>query len=187
MAKSWPYLLLLGLAILFFAGAAYLWVSDPGISGDRPLPKDPALALRPHIEPADELALPFAIDDPEAVVVRQVTVAAGDGWRLDMHPDGTTRLGYGAADGWAVEPGVLDYLGTVQALRAVARKAGYPGSRHYRVTFRVVGVEKPIQGYTQDSRLALGLLDRAVGALQRPDARFDELWKSNPPFRIESK
>jgi hypothetical protein len=161
-------------------------VSDPGTSAPTPLPKDPALALRPPVEPADELAFPFVIGEPERTVVRDVSLGVG-GWHLELHPDGTARLGYGAADTWAVEPGTMDFAGSLQALRAVARKAGYPGGRHYRVSFRVDGVERPVQGYTQDSQLVFDLLDRAAGALKRPTARFDALWTTNPPVRLEGK
>jgi hypothetical protein len=38
---------MLGLAGAFFAAAVVFWVNDPGTSGQRPLPKDPVLALRP--------------------------------------------------------------------------------------------------------------------------------------------
>ena len=182
MSKSWPYVLMLGLAGVFFAAAVVFWVNDPGTSGPRPLPKDPALALRPSAEPSDELALPIKTNGPDDVVVREVSVWVGTVWYLDLHPDGTARLGFGAADVWAVEPGAMDYLGTVQALRAVARKAGYPGGRQYHVHFQVDG--RPIRGYTQDSQLVLGLLDRAAGALQHPNARFGELWTTHPPSKV---
>jgi hypothetical protein len=182
MSKSWPYVLMLGLAGVFFAAAVVFWLNDPGTSGRRPLPKDPALALRPITEPSDELALPINTIGPDDVVVREVSVWVGTVWYLDLHPDGTARLGFGAADVWAVEPGAMDYLGTVQALRAVARKAGYPGGRQYHVHFQVDG--RPIRGYTQDSKLVLDLLDRAAGALQHPNARFGELWMTHPPSKV---
>jgi len=111
----------------------------------------------------------------------------GDGWRLDLQSDGTARLGYGAADTWLVKRNTFDFAATLKALRAVARKQGFAGGRHYRVSFFREGEKGPVQGYTQDDKLVLGLFDRAVEALQNRNDRFDQLWKDQPPFKVEGK
>src|SRR5262249_551449 len=119
--------------------------------------------------------------------IQRIYLSVGDGWRLDLRADGTAHLGYGAADMWLVKPNSFDFAATLKALRAVTRKQGFEGGRHYRVSFLPKGENSPSQGYTQDGKLVLGLFDKAVGALQNRDERFNKLWKAQPPFKIEGK
>jgi hypothetical protein len=138
-----------------------------------------------NLAPAVELAFPLAKKDEKEKAIRQIYLGVGNGWWLDLGADGTARLGYGAADVWQVKKGAFDFVATLQSLRAVARKQGFAGGRHYHVSFRLEGEPMPIQGYTQDSKLVLGLFDKAVGGLQGRNGRFDEVWKHEPLFRIK--
>jgi hypothetical protein len=182
------------LAALVLAATVVVWMIDPSDAEDSSvaasLPgRDSATAPRPDPQPPEELALPLPKDGEKEPAVRSIYVSAGlgGGWYLDVWSDRTTRLGYGAADTWRVKPNTFDFAATLKALRAVARKKDFPGGRHYRVSFRVEGVERSVQGYTQDSKLVLGLFDKAVVALENRNDRFEEIWKNNPPFKIDGK
>jgi hypothetical protein len=135
--------------------------------------------------PSDALAFPIAPTEEKAI--RRIYLGVGDGWRLELRSDGTAHLGYGAADAWLVKPNTFDFAATLKALRSVARKQGFAGGRHYRVSFFPEGEKSPIQGYIQDGKLVLGLFDKAVEGLQNRNDRFDKLWKEQPPFKIEGK
>jgi hypothetical protein len=180
-----------GLVVLLLTGVATAWLLGLWGWEKRPPPVQPRKNLasgpRPDPEPSAELAFPVAQKEQEEKIIRQIYVGVGNGWHLIVHSDGTARLGYGAADGWAVKPNTFDFAATLKALRTVARKHGFAGGRHYHVSFRAEGKDPPIQGYTQNGPLVLGLLDKAVDGLQNRNDRFDELWKAEPPFRIEGK
>jgi hypothetical protein len=54
--------------------------------------------------------LPAALqDEKKQPAVREIYLTVGDGWRLQIHPDGAARLGYGAADVWNGEKDTFDF------------------------------------------------------------------------------
>jgi hypothetical protein len=150
-------------------------------------PQGPARRPLAVHEPPDEPAFPIPQKGEQEKVIRQIYLSVGDGWRLDLRSDGTTRLGYGAADMWLVKPSSFDFAAALKALRAVTRKQVFAGGRHYRVSFLPEGESRPIRGYTQDGKLVLGLFDKAVESLLNRNDRFDKLWEEQPPFRIDGR
>ncbi|HJZ56992.1 MAG TPA: hypothetical protein VKE74_18630, partial [Gemmataceae bacterium] len=163
----------------------WTWQESPPLRATPPT--TPATALLADPVPPEELALPVPQNEEKDKVIRRIYLSVGNGWWLDLSSDGTTRLGYGAADTWLVKPKTFDFAATLKALRAVARKEGLAGGRHYLVAFHAQGEERPIQGYTQDGELVLGLFDKAIEALEHRNERFEQIWKEQPPFKIEGK
>src|SRR5262249_47038437 len=135
----------------------------------------PAPQVPPRPVPRDEFALPLPEPGEKDVVVIAIHLGVGNGWRLDIQSDGTTRLGYGAADTWLGEPNNFDFPATLKPPRPVARKKDFPGGRHSRVGFVTEVGRTPTQGYPQDEKLILGLFNKAVQGLHHRNERFDEI------------
>jgi hypothetical protein len=192
MAKSRPYLAGAGLAVVLVAAVVVPWLVDRWAGQDPaptpPIPrKDPPPGPRALRDPPDELALPVpTAGEPERVIL-QIHLSEGDGWRLNLGANGTAQFGYGAADFWPVKPKTFDFAATLQALRTVTYKQVSWRGLHYRVSFVPERGENPISGYTRDDKLVRGLFEKAVEGLQHRDARFEQLWKEVPLFRIEGK
>jgi hypothetical protein len=186
VSKSWPYLAMTGLVVLLLTWATVVWLVGPW-EGEMLPPADPVPGLLADDEPADGLAFPIALPGEDERAIREIYLSVGDGWRLVIRSNGTAHLGYGAADQWLVRPDTFDFPATLQALRAVARRQGFAGGRHYRVFFFPEGERSALRGYTQDSQLVLGLFDQAAAALHDRNDRFDRLWRDHPPYKIEER
>jgi hypothetical protein len=187
MSNSRVHLVISATVLFVGMGVLVVWFMTRWGTQERPRPRKILLRKGPPIEflfddeKGDELALPPVEPGDKDKVVRQIQVDGGHGWRLELRSDGTTRLGFGAADIWQIKPNTFDFAATLKELRAVARKEPFPEGGHYRVSFLPEGESDSIQGYTRDSKLIAGLFDKAAGALQDRDERFDELRKHQPP------
>src|SRR5262249_4507011 len=138
MSKSWLYLAIAGVVVALLSGAGvawsiglWTWQESPPLRATPPT--TPATALLADPVPPEGRALPVPQNEEKDKVIRRISLSVGNGWWLDLSSDGTTRLGYGAADTWLVKPKTFDFAATLKALRAVARKEGLAGGRHYLV------------------------------------------------------
>src|SRR5262245_22068224 len=88
-----------GFVVLLFGGASVGWLIGPWREKE-PTPSRALPPAGPGPVVAYELAFPALQQGEQEKVIRRIYVSVGDGWRLELWSDATSRLGYGAADTW---------------------------------------------------------------------------------------